>query len=26
MRQTMAAFSLDQSGIFVKYDGIQLPW
>ena len=25
-RQTMAAFSLDQSGIFVKYDGTPLPW
>ena len=26
MRQTIAAFSLDQSGIFVKYDGTPLPW
>jgi NAD(P)-dependent dehydrogenase (short-subunit alcohol dehydrogenase family) len=26
MRQTIAAFSLEQSGSFVKYDGTPLPW
>jgi NAD(P)-dependent dehydrogenase (short-subunit alcohol dehydrogenase family) len=26
MRQTIAAFSLEQSGTFVKYDGTPLPW
>jgi NAD(P)-dependent dehydrogenase (short-subunit alcohol dehydrogenase family) len=26
MRQAIAAFSLEQSGSFVKYDGTPLPW
>jgi hypothetical protein len=26
MRQNIAAFSLAQSGSFVKYDGTPLPW
>jgi len=26
MRQTIAVFSLERSGSFVKYDGTPLPW